>query len=470
MVTSTTDSISGNSPTSLIKSDTNGVVDWSYRFGQSPYFVSNIAEAADSSVLIAFSEDQSTDDQKEIHTMKLDVNGNMLLSKIYELPSPYITGASAPTIMARNNGAYYLTSIVADSITMRSNLHVMSFDANGNVLWSNTYDSATGHIDGAFLDTCANGDLFVATSSSIGVGTEICVDIMRVTTTGNLLWYKHLILPNYHLRIKSLVATSADSFYLVSSMYSPFTTLPELSVILANGYGSVLWSQRYNPPGVPWYVKDAAIDENNQLVVSGLVEHSVFSDGSIVCMLNSFGQVLYSQYSPWFYYTSVDYRGNGLFSVAGSGGMAFENPVYVLFDSTLHGCADIPFGVFGLNQSLSYTNGFGSSPMIVSVNTDSISQVTGNITSILHCPPVGVEENSDNSLQIYPIPVQDKLTIETEIIPELIVIYDVTGKLRYSQSQCSLRTELEVGSWTSGIYLVQIIGPNTNTTRNIIVE
>ena len=67
----------------------------------------------------------------------------------------------------------------------------------------------------------------------------------------------------------------------------------------------------------------------------------------------------------------------------------------------------------------------------------------------------GVGEHS-NGIAIYPNPVNDKLTVETQDALSQIALYNLTGALVYSQSDCGNKVEINTAELPSGIYFVRL--------------
>jgi hypothetical protein len=466
MVTLTEDVVNGNVISTLIKSDANGNVVWSYRFGDWYYFASNLVESPDSTYFCAF-----TEDKRNIHVLKFTQNGTLIYSKKYDLPISHL-GTSNPRVLARNSGGYYLASTIADSVAAVHRLHLMSLDANGNVLWSNFYDTSVSHIVYS-VDTCANGDIILGNSAIIPPGNNTSADVARISPNGNLLWYKHLISSTQFLQLRDVEPVGIDSFYIFGWTYIPFTTAREFQVMLINGNGYVFWSQKYRYPNMVLTAMDAETDNNGNLVFIGYGEDSAVSMGSRIATVNKSGQLISTYSAEWYYFTSLDYRGNGLLSTVGGSGTdwIYRNPLYILLDSANRSCSDYPISLIAANHLLSITNGSGMMSFPLTPSTDSLIHPPVTIFTSANCPTaVGVEEVKELSVRIYPVPSSNTITIESEFIPGTIEIYDFVGKMVYYDQQCSLRTEIEVSTWSPGIYFARMSIGSSTATRKIIIE
>ncbi len=82
-----------------------------------------------------------------------------------------------------------------------------------------------------------------------------------------------------------------------------------------------------------------------------------------------------------------------------------------------------------------------------------------NSTDFIIDNPTGVEELSDNQLQVYPNPVNDNVTIEfTESTPiELITITDAQGKMVYSTGNLTItRKQIDLTNFARGLYVLKV--------------
>jgi hypothetical protein len=77
---------------------------------------------------------------------------------------------------------------------------------------------------------------------------------------------------------------------------------------------------------------------------------------------------------------------------------------------------------------------------------------------------IGIEENTDNNgISIYPNPANNKFTFE--IVPalvhkdNLVSIYNIQGQLIWQESLRSEKTEINIGSFANGIYIIRLANP-----------
>ena len=76
----------------------------------------------------------------------------------------------------------------------------------------------------------------------------------------------------------------------------------------------------------------------------------------------------------------------------------------------------------------------------------------------------GVEDATNNSINIYPNPVKDNLFIEGQY--DYVEIFDLFGRLLISSKA---KTEIDVSKLSSGTYVLEIISNNIKRSEKIII-
>jgi len=109
------------------------------------------------------------------------------------------------------------------------------------------------------------------------------------------------------------------------------------------------------------------------------------------------------------------------------------------------------------NVTLKVTNAFGS------VNT--LAK-----TGYIYVGGVGVEEASQNGIKVYPNPVKDVVTIESNSGIQLVQIFNVTGQMVMNQQTDSKTVTLNTTSLRSGIYFMKVTTENGSFDKKINVQ
>ena len=79
-------------------------------------------------------------------------------------------------------------------------------------------------------------------------------------------------------------------------------------------------------------------------------------------------------------------------------------------------------------------------------------------------------EQSVHSVVIYPNPVNDKLTVESQEAIGIVVIYNLMGAMVYSQKNCGNKVEINTTDLQSGIYFIRLMNDKVSETRRFVKE
>ena len=85
---------------------------------------------------------------------------------------------------------------------------------------------------------------------------------------------------------------------------------------------------------------------------------------------------------------------------------------------------------------------------------------------------VGIDEDIANSnVNLFPNPANDLVTFTAENTEmSEVQIFDLTGKMIYSNNPMSNRLEVNTSAFASGTYIVKVITESNVITRRLIVQ
>ena len=82
---------------------------------------------------------------------------------------------------------------------------------------------------------------------------------------------------------------------------------------------------------------------------------------------------------------------------------------------------------------------------------------------------VGLNERED-FVKIYPNPVREQLTVESDRTFNGVEIYNLMGVMVYSQKECSDKVEIPTGQLPTGIYFIRLTGDNSTVTKRFVKD
>ena len=93
-----------------------------------------------------------------------------------------------------------------------------------------------------------------------------------------------------------------------------------------------------------------------------------------------------------------------------------------------------------------------------------------NVTLVKNDYCVSIQSNYETSFTVYPNPVQNKLTIETNCKESILSISDINGEEMMKQQVKESKTQIDLSSLKNGVYFVKVINNKTSVVKKIIKE
>ena len=156
--------ISGISNGILIKRDYNGNKEWVV---DEDFAIHSMCNTDDGNIILGGFQSFN------IGLRKIDENGNTIWTQVYPIDDVY---SICKSIIQTNDGGYALTGYLEVSGTMSGDIIVMKTDANGDSLWTRTFDGYGNWDIGKSITEDSSGNIMVAG------------EILNPNTTG-FLWY-----------------------------------------------------------------------------------------------------------------------------------------------------------------------------------------------------------------------------------------------------------------------------------------
>lgn len=229
--------ISANSSLILVRTDINGDTLWSREYA-GKYLENSIPIklTSDSAFIMACTYWDSISTKTNIALLKTDLNGIIQWSKSYGL-NPDDRAYSL--IQTADSGFAILGS--ADLGVMNNyDVLLIKTDSTGNLLWSKTYGSWYYEYGRSIVQT-TDGGYFI--SSSPGSGFAGLQSLIRTDMNGDTLWVKGYY-SNSGENESSVVQTPDGGFALINTIKDS-TFLDKACLVKTNGNGDTLWTQVY---------------------------------------------------------------------------------------------------------------------------------------------------------------------------------------------------------------------------------
>jgi len=479
-----------------VKYDASGNVIWAKRAGGgSNAYGYGISTDADGNVLVTGSFAGSITfgtttlntnvfQNSDVFVAKYDASGNVLWAKSAGGNS-IDTGSSISTDINGNvyvTGSFSSSSVTFGNITLTNagnhDIFIVKYDASGNVLWAKSADG-TSDDRGLAVSTDAGGNVYVTgyfNSSSITFGTATLtiggawsganrdVFIVKYDASGNMLWARRAG-GNGREEARSISTDAGGNVYVTGFFMSSSITFGTTTL---NGGGGTVFIVKYAPNGdVLWAKAEGGTDVDLGYGISTDASGNVYVTGSFLSSSIIFGTTTLMNASISIDYSDifiVKYAPNGDVLWAISAGSTYADEGYGIatdvngdvYVTGSFASSSITFG----NTTLTNAGGVGiSSPDVFVAKLGSV------ITSISEGGT-----NNDLGFSISPNPATNQLTISTElgITNYNLRIMNTTGQLVYQSAINNQQSTIDVSSFATGTYFIQLVTEQGITTKKFV--
>lgn len=463
--------------------DLAGNIVWSKLFaGSKKIYARKLIPLSYGRMILGYTK--SVNDTIKSAIIKTDNNGNIIWSKRYQ--NGKTLNFHDALVMADKSS--FIVG-VNDSLGLDSNVFVTKIDSMGQVLFSKTY-AGSGKDYGNSIIKSSDGNLvIVGYSNTTDVNGDILV--MKIDTTGNLLWSKlYNITFNTYKKQFGYGLTENHNGKLVicgttkNSVFMPGDEAWSPVILWLEQNGNLIKSNMY-------FLNSGA---NAAMGIKELSNYHYYYTGSSTLPLNplivaseldSSGAALWSKFytgnnrSATIKSNSSVYINQNEFITVGSYFSAIDTSVYIIKTANQ--------GNSGCNE---FVTGNGTNSVVT--NVSNISFITHNLLGITHsiqiissnknltdstyCSNIitGIKENTtlNNGVNLYPLPASDYIIVELSNASQnsLISIYNLQGKLLLNQTYTKEKTEINISAFTKGLYFVKVNNGNDIVVKKFIKE
>lgn len=444
----------------VIKTDSDGNIQWTKRFLGTQSNEGFIAQCYDSGYVITWSEFSSGVNNIIV---RLDMNGNVIYTKQISAVYPY-SFLSESFLIPRRNGNLIVAGTVFDNSNSTYVWNVYELDTVGHILWSKGYNTNPAKNFLMDVDTLPSGDVMLFGTTYGMSPNQYNLVLTRITTSGNVIWSNEYATQGYDMKARSLVCLTDDHIYAAGAAFAMNSWISEVGLMRIDNTGNQEWTFKFNEGFGSLEPLLIASGSANSTVVCGMMVN-----GTFLLRSDTTGIIMSARSFPASHVKSMDTLSNGKYCFAGFDS-TFGTPILFTTDQMGAGCYDTTVTVTKTPLTTVFTP-FGNDTQVPMLDSDiTVFPSTVLIQVIEGCIFEAIEETEEMRFQIYPIPCSNMITIESNTAPDAIEIFDVTGNQVYSNNQCGRRTVIEVALWSPGIYFVRLFDGQTIATGKIIVE
>jgi hypothetical protein len=178
----------------LLKADANGNVLWKNQvnvtFPVRKILINSIKKTADNCIILAGGTNPATDAVRDAFLVKTDANGNLIWSKTYDGSMDHkgsMSGASAQSVLPTPDGGVVVLGITTVNLSMNlSDVWLFKVNANGDTLWSRSFGGGNEDYGRVIAPTSDGGFIIGAETESYGSGGSD-IWLIKTDASGNLV-------------------------------------------------------------------------------------------------------------------------------------------------------------------------------------------------------------------------------------------------------------------------------------------
>jgi len=221
----------------LVKTDSNGTVEWNKTYGTVRSIVYSMVQTNDGGYILAGAG--ATLPYGVVWVVKTDANGNVQWNKTYGG-----NGDNARSIIQTSDGGYAIAGIAAGANGNWEGFLIKT-DSNGNMLWRKTYGASTNNTQlTSVVQTSDGGFLMAGATQSPPFSGKVDAYVIRTDSYGNATWVKDYSQTSGDDYGNSIIQTS-DGGYAIAGQTDIFGN-GDAWLIKINATGDLTWDKTYN--------------------------------------------------------------------------------------------------------------------------------------------------------------------------------------------------------------------------------
>ncbi len=231
LTSSSTIAGAGNYNAYLIKTDANGDTLWTRYYGGAMEDDGNfVQQTQDGGYILTGTTLSFGAGNEDIYVVKTNATGDTLWTRTYGGPQ----GDYGFSIRQFDNGEYMLTGVTSSFGAGSYDSYLMKLDINGNVLWTKVYGGTNWDSGFSFRQTSDNGFIVLGQSFSFGVNSDLY--LIKTDASGDTLWTRSYGGNGYEFQ--SCILQTSDEGYLISAAEESFGAGRNIYLIKTDSMGN----------------------------------------------------------------------------------------------------------------------------------------------------------------------------------------------------------------------------------------
>lgn len=404
----------GSSDVYAIRLDASGDTVWSRTFGspESDYG-ENAIQTSDGGFVIAGYTESPDIDIRDAYLIRLNSDGHLRWAKTYG--GQYIDAVSG--LVQSPDGGYVMVGYTFSYGESGSDVYVIKTDTNGNILWDVSVGGVLNDYGYSIDNSLSGGFIISGATESIGAGEEDLL-LVKLDSLGDLEWSRAYGGQAFDAG-NSVIQCSEGGFAVAGFTRSFGAGNRDVYLVRTNDIGDTVWTRTYGG------------DEDD--IGSSIQQNQ---DGGFIIAGHTFS---FGVNNSDVYLLRVDSLGN-------SGCHQHNTETQV---------ETIPLSINNVASTVASGARIGRPHTLTGYTNTSITNSCEYTTATK-------EIKYTEKIRIYPNPVSQQLTIETESMKSQvleIMIRDIYGRVVWRTSDVIPRA-IDVSRMQDGIYVLQVNSTN----------
>lgn len=457
----------------VLKTDSFGNSIWakSYGISNSTIVIKSIIPTHDSCFVIVGNAFNASTDQNEALCIKINASGDTVWSKTISQSGLSLTAVS---VQQTRDSGYIISGYADDNDPPYNRVFAARLDGSGNMIWINVLTTSTwGQIAFSSKQTPDNGFLLIGYITELAPYYTNTV-LIKLDESGDLSWSKKY-------KLNSSMYSAGYDFVNTTDGYLCYVNS---GLMKTDFSGNVLWIRSYSDVSGNGCIncpspKLRQVSDGGYIMLKG----DIFLDGGRITKTDSQGNQLWTNHVLLDAADVIETNQKELLIVGNGPLVGVKMPqtnepqIGIIQTDSSGNAADCVFSSSGVPLIDTIT----ASSVTFSANTEgSINNIYPDINTIdiddrSGCVDFigGIAENAETmGISIFPNPATKIITIESEkdFKEALLTIYNTKTQLVLQQSLQQKHLEIDISSFSSGIYFVKITSNNTTGVWKLVKQ
>jgi hypothetical protein len=267
----------GGNDVYLIKTDVNGNLTWEKTFGGAGNDLGySVEQTADGGYIITGLTGSLGAGGNDVYLIKTDAGGNLTWEKTFGGAS----GDLGYQVQQTTDSGYIISGRTDSFGSGGSDVYLIKTDAGGNLTWEKTFGGSSDDTGYSVQQTTDGGYIISGRTDLYGTG-HCEVFLIKTDADGNMIWENTFAIAYYEKGI-SVQQTEDGGFVIAGQTDLTPSIYPDLYIIKTDADGNLMWEKTYDGfgPGDQEYERGYSVQQtaDNGYIIAGYTSSVNYGD------------------------------------------------------------------------------------------------------------------------------------------------------------------------------------------------